>query len=501
MHVRIVALVVSFALLFGCGDCEEDPPGDPSADATDVVDTTADATEDTGAQDVSDAADTADAQDTSDTQDADTADASASTATVTVTWGGEGAPGVRVLAHNPDATVTADLNTDANGQAVVEVTEGSMITLIDALPNDFKRYLTLQDIDPGDSIELALPPNTSPRHSLEVDLPGAFSGAARYELQGACNYRGTIDGSDTLNIGIRAPCSEDDVDLLALAKDSDDQVLAYAFAEDVQTSGDTTSVSLDSWNTDLLSSDIELTGLPSSTNYTHSLNAVLLQNYRQWYVSRRSGGTSGATSIQENVQVPPTFADELALTYELNYTSASSNDRLSNVGARFFSNRDQAASATIPAAELMPELSTLTVEDRNTARPAVDWDASPIVSNGATADAADAAILRVVWTANTPTSANADGSRGEFPGVSPNAINIWVMVAPTSETSLRLPEVPDDLDTPAQGSDNGVSAGLLDAREVEDYSGFKAAPDVTNLFQFEAAPLYPGLSLRESRAE
>ncbi|MGM0558489.1 MAG: hypothetical protein ACQEVA_19040, partial [Myxococcota bacterium] len=426
MNRWIPVLIAALTVFVGCGDCGEDPPSDPSPDATDVIDTTADTSEDTQDQDVADATDTSDTADTADTADA--ADVSPPTATVTVIWGEEPAEGVRVIAHDPDAAVTGDVATDEAGEAVVEVTEGSIVTLIDAPPNDYTRYLTLQDIDPGDSVELELAPNASPNRTLDVELPGSFSGASSYEVHGGCNYRSALDASNTITLGIRPPCTEDDVDLLALAKDSDENVIAYTNAETIQATSGTTTVSLDSWKTDVLDADLEVTGLPASSDYDSSLRALLYNDYERWGVARVLGQTAGASSIQQLWSIPPDIADELVMSYRLRTTDADTGAPMVTAGAEYFSDRSSPASASIEATDLSPFISSLTVEDRDTAQPLAEWSATPVVTGGATADASDAAFLRVIWTGNAPTSANSDGPSGEQPGVSPGAINSWVVV-------------------------------------------------------------------------
>jgi hypothetical protein len=496
MRLKLIAVVCTALVIGACEGCEDEEPGEPAGDAGDVVDTQADGVDEDVTDDVvadgdDDVADTeGDVTDTG-----DDADAAPTTATVKVMHGSEPVPDIRVVFHNPDGDVTTDTTTDEAGEASAEVVEGSMVTAIDAPPNTFTRYVTLTDLSPGTETLLQFAPDSNPQKTVEVTPPGSFTDATTYPVTIGCNFGTSIDGSDTVTLGVREPCRADSVDVLAVARDSED-LLAYATQKGVSLDQATTSVSLNSWRDDFVAANTEFTDLPGDGSFDLELRGFFGADYRVWPLFLDSQTVSAGTATFDG-NVPPGFQPELLLTWELQFFETGQQDSVLTGGTIRKSDTSTDVSASVSGSNFLPLVTSASVSDPASARPDFDWQTEPVVSGGATIDEADAFYTRLRWVprgeALRPGQGGADGTP---PGVDPSLVKVWVVLGPSDRTTVTFPSLPGDIDTP-NGEGVTPTVGFIDAGAAEGYDEYLQEPEYTDLYGFSARYFFDRFTERE----
>lgn len=187
--------------------------------------------------------------------------------TVTVMSQGNPIPGIDIVFSDPGGAVVSHEQTGVDGSATEVLLAGSAATI--AVDVGGRIAITFAAVEPGDDLVFSFEDAPSPEYgSVSVALPGAFAGAASYEVRLGCSTLTTTDPTQPLLGGLTTDCLGGDqaIDVLAVALDDMGAPLAYDHAKAVAgVPAGTTSVTLDAWQTTFDPLTITLTNAPAST--------------------------------------------------------------------------------------------------------------------------------------------------------------------------------------------------------------------------------------------
>jgi hypothetical protein len=121
---------------------------------------------------------------------------------------GEPVQGLRVLFHAADATLVADVRTDAAGHASATIDTGGSVSLVDAPPLLGDREIRfVGGLTAGEQLTLALAPPRYPvanTSSFDVIIPADTAGGVEsYRVTSRCNYTGVVPQSTAATYTIR----------------------------------------------------------------------------------------------------------------------------------------------------------------------------------------------------------------------------------------------------------------------------------------------------------
>lgn len=395
--LRLICVFALATSIIGCGDDD----GGGNADATSSNDSAA-------------------AADAMASIDAAPDAAVAGTATITVQAGAANPiGGVDVVWFDSAGAVLDHEATNITGKASHEILPGSAVTLaIMAGPTRFT--VTYLDIKPGDDLVWDFGGGGGGAVSdLEIDLPGTFAGATRYEINWGCGSANTNNPNTTITgNAIQASClgSDNNIDGVAVAYQGDTPV-AYDHVTGVAvSSGGTTTMTFDAWQTATDPLDVTLTNLPADV-----MGAGLDTNIRidgLDFPGPSGGGAVSNGSVTINTGYYQGFPSD-----PVQYTAFLGRGTVQN-----------------------PEGISIVLAQRTGKPAAVTHDLSnllPTVTNVAAATASDQ--LELSWTASG-SLASADGIL-LLTSWTDSATNYtsYVMAPPGSSSPLLVPKLPEDL--------------------------------------------------------
>jgi hypothetical protein len=312
------------------------------------------------------------------------ADAASSPITAVVHGADGTAFGFHVLFHDRDGNVLDQRVTDATGTAVSDVEGIDALTVINP-GSPFTILITVTALQPGTVFNLD---NRVMAPQRAVVLPGAFAGAAYYEVSGQCGAANGFDATIPLMV-----CDDGSGEIAALAMDSSNRALAYAH----QVSPGTGEVALSAWATDFRDVAVSYVNTPAGQLSTRVTSAPL-----------DSLQLSDFGSDPSVVRVVPNFAG----VYRTSSTVAESSGGHSQTVSV---ERDD---APIPSAMLIdfadaPGLQNLSADRSNPSRPQVSWTVS-----GGQADLTSVTL--------------------SYPGV------LWSTLLSGDRVTVRVPALPDE---------------------------------------------------------
>jgi hypothetical protein len=328
------------------------------------------------------------------------------------------APGVPVVVHAPDGTLTLH-QTDASGELAVELVEGSAVTASYAAgPCGGQHFVTFLAVEPGDHLrfgswQLALRP---PIAEMTVAWP-AQTGIEHFEVTDTCGGDLQADGSATgatvsfVPVCSSATAAPDRGELLVVAYADDEVPVSWAALHDFEIA-DGGALTLDGFAA-VTTQSIEITGIPPSVR-SASFSASprfaandLIRPFLSTYGPPSQGRIAASgpwTPVSDRVNVRSALDGE----------GFSQQHRSEQVPA--------AASITIADPALLPWVDRQSLAVDLTAR-TVQWTQ--------TGDGAyDGALVQLGW--ERPTSEGRDFFR-------------WTFVVPPGITSFDLPELPAEL--------------------------------------------------------
>ena len=226
----------------GDGDTANDGGGDVDPDAgTDPVD---DVGADTDADPTDVGSDATDGDTTADTTaDADVEeDVPPEPGTVTVTvFRSDRSPAnmLPVVSHDPDGSIRATAETDASGEAELEVVEGGSVTTVGS-SGGTPQLLTVLEVSPGDSVLLIARDLLAERIAdmadsvVNVRPPGSFVSvadgpASSYEIQAGCGSERPTELAAEEPVRYFSGCLDgiEALDVVAYALNADGEPMAY----------------------------------------------------------------------------------------------------------------------------------------------------------------------------------------------------------------------------------------------------------------------------------
>jgi hypothetical protein len=170
-----------------------------------------------------------------------------------INWPGVTLENQIVYVSGEDGVPRATAQTDLAGRAVLRVTAGE--TLSAALRTDPRSVILIHifGIEPGDNIVIAQPNSTRPAFgTIDVAVPGTFSGATSYALSAGCFTR-TMTTAGVIAVELQSACAdaEEKIDVVAQAL-AGDRLVAYSTALGVSAPGfdRVSDLTLAPWRTD-----------------------------------------------------------------------------------------------------------------------------------------------------------------------------------------------------------------------------------------------------------
>jgi hypothetical protein len=392
--------------------------------------------------------------------------------TVSVTVHEDGAPkaGAHVLLHSKSGAVTDRLVTSSDGTAVFEDANlDGMATVFAELVGGGGEIQTIAGLSDGDDFDVNLSEETFdlgvPVSEPDV-LFAQFAGANDYRLDLGCTSETTVSTAGN-TVPVYASCTDasGDADLFAIARDTDDNPLAYAFVEGFD-AATTTSMQLPSWSTATTDAAIEVNGMPDDA--LAIIGEISVQGRAGTYALLDDGAFStvlaGAATV--SVPVPQGFGSGFNRLHGIIFGAGLGELESASV---VYENEDALSDdVTLDfAAEFLPSLGLVENVSEDQARPLIEW-------NDVALPGIDAIIVNV-----------------EFDGAE---LWTWGMFAPPgmADGSLRFPELPEDLATMLPAVDGIVFMVAADSDQVDGFDELKALED----FDLEN----PGVSPAKTKA-
>jgi hypothetical protein len=336
-----------------------------------------------------------------------------------------------VFLHDANGALIAELTTGADGR-VESATAAAMVTIVVPRSGDITapivepRLYTFAEVATGDALVLELPPaeNAQPGYtvSLQADtaLPAApafqgvkvFGGGASYECREV--VASALSFSPPVALGWRSSCPVQPTNtLLAIAYSTSNWPIAHAWSTSVAPFGNAAAAAtVAGWKLPQ-SSALTVKGLGNS-----QFAAGLLLSYVQGVAFDPVG--LGAIALPEkagprtqNFPMPAGLADEHAAVVDLDVT-ARTFARLSVRGA-------VANAHEVDVAGALPGSTAMQLDRTVATRPTLTWTNPAALATAADGTAAIIEYPRISATVDGPA---------------------WVIVAPATLNTLKLPDVP-----------------------------------------------------------
>lgn len=125
--------------------------------------------------------------------------------TLTITLAGGPAVGVDVVFGNPDGSVLERAVSGADGTITRDLPADSVVTIVPATGS----LATFSFVQPGDTLRFELDPTPRSVGDVRINLPAAFPGATRYQVNTGCGAGQTVNPLALLTIPITMECVGD----------------------------------------------------------------------------------------------------------------------------------------------------------------------------------------------------------------------------------------------------------------------------------------------------
>lgn len=392
--------------------------------------------------------------------------------TVSVTVLEDGAPkvGAHILFHAKSGKVIAQLVTAADGTASYDDAElDGMATVFAELVGGGGEIQTIAGLADGDDFTVNLSED-----SIDLGLPvgepdvlfEGFAGAYDYRLDLGCTSDATLTTAGN-TAPVYASCTDasGDADLFAIARDANDDPLAYAFIEGFP-AATTNSVQLPSWSTTWTDASLEVTGMPANglailfdARARGRAGAYGLLNEGSFSTS-----LSGAATVV--VPVPQGFGSGFKRTHAVIFGEGLGT--LESASVIFEEETTLSADVTLDfAAEFLPSLGVVTNGSEDQARPLIEWVEVDLPG-------IDAIIVNVAY----------DGAE----------LWEWGFFAPPgmADGSFLFPELPEDLAAMLPAVDPTITVIAADSDQIDGFDELKTLED----FDLEN----PGVSPAKTKA-
>ena len=377
---------------------------------------------------------------------------------VTVYQFGAPAPDAIVWFSDPvTGESIAEATTGADGAFFAAVPAGSAVTAAardpGADPAVWQLY-TIAEVEPGDDLVAGsnLVVDRSMMGGIEVSLPGAFAGAAFYDVSIGCRAAQQTTPTEPILVWVTADClsTESRVTAVAHARDIDGNAIAFAPAVDVEApaAGDVTPLSAGDWQTDFSTFTLTVLGIPPTSSVRSQL--TLFDEGAEFAGGEQEDSMPAAGTATHEYSFPTGLATRLLWQVAVVNESIDSTQML--IASPDGPDPPDSDSFDLTDGDL-PGLSA--------AGGAIDTNGSPALSweTAGDASAADGVFAIAQW-------------------VNPNQSQLrWHMYAPPGATAeLVYPSMPESMQLyrGVLGAEVDASISLIAADHIGAYSRFRA---------------------------
>lgn len=370
-------------------------------------------------------------------------------ATFELKLGGVATAGKAVVFSNPDGTLAKEATTDAGGLATATIMTGAMVTVA----VDSNTLVSIGGVKPGDHIILKNPPpfDTTPAGIVSFGAASEATNKAYYRADlGADNYttvQTMTSGTRQLNLTRGNLDANGKLSLAAAVYDAADRVIAYTFLTNVTpTLGQTTTVTLPAYMTDVVNMTVMLSGAPSDATKLSVDSAN--EQAGALYVPSSFGGLDSATVSNgaATVTVPylGSFGDFVQTTAYVTFPTTTDVFTFTRRQPR------PAGAYTLTASSMPPRIGMAAVDASTLTRPKLTWTLTGNAASG------DAIATRLSWH---------NGANVQF---------VWHAYLPPDATTVTFPVVGTAMMAQAP-NDTSFLSGLRVAHEdFEPLGGFDA---------------------------
>lgn len=322
--------------------------------------------------------------------------------------------GVAVIFHAADGTVIAETVTDGAGEASHDnPPAGAMASILPPASSTPHRHVqTIVGIEAGDVIQVGAPAAPEdPTLDVRVDYPGAFSGADQYLSDLGCTAFGVVDPDLITTRSVGASClgSDDDYDVMAVARQGT-VPLAFSTVRDVaQSSSGPTDLVLPAW-VPAETRELGFANLTAEVNDTDIDLRPVLDGLTRWPAL----GTGDLYTVPDPALVDGWLV--LAAARAFAGTDARTWARRQVLPAGL------ASPHALDFADFGPRFDTLDLDVADPLRPAVTWTSS------ASTATYSAVVLVATWT-DLATA--------------PDSTHRWTVVRAPGSESAAFPVLPD----------------------------------------------------------
>ncbi len=367
-------------------------------------------------------------------------------ATITLTNFNQPGEGITVVFHNPDGSIIATEQTDANGTASAVVPPDAMMTVLQPQPPagvPIPNYLyTIVGVQPNDTFTTGFFDFTLPTvyQDISVTMPGLFEGATEYRVRWGCGSSSSADPNFNPVISTNSNCANNagKITLFAEARDGSGNRLAHSFLDYTPvvatTLGAPPAAVLPAWQTAVTNATLSRDDTPPGS--TGALAEAWLSHKGQTFIYQ-SLGTSPTILAQPNG-----FFDLATLIGVADFGSDISIFQ-ENTAAPF-------TTQTVHLEErLAGRIPGMTITNTNPARPELE-----VFS---TMDAANLDVATFCFTY---------GDLGQ------PASNAWQFLAPPGTTKLVVPELPAELASLTPNEDTFYQFQVATASGFSNVEGY-----------------------------
>lgn len=326
---------------------------------------------------------------------------------VTVEFGRLGAATGRVLFHDPEGVLVADV-TATTGIARADLAPGGMLTFV-FRRNPFNpqevQLQTLVGVSPGEVYHYDEAPEVDTAIEFRVQTATMFPLADRYTFLGSCWSQDALFSNLPTRMRVACFGGAPQSDFLVVAKDAQETVLAYDVLSQVTPAAGSTLTFAGPWRTDLRTVSVDLLNRPTGTEraaLSISVGTRDLGYEKSWDVELASAGAD------RRAAAVPGYGDRIGLSLSI---STPGLERYRRTRGPF-----QAALSVDLAADFLAPLQEARIDRRTSPdRPMLSWTLP------------EPGLHTVLLGLFTPDR------------------SYWQILLPASRGGLAMPELPDDL--------------------------------------------------------
>jgi hypothetical protein len=278
-----------------------------------------------------------------------------------------------IITQNADGTFNELITTDTNGEVTYNLPDSGMVTFPDTDGGGDPDNFTYGGLGGGNHIHWGGTAAPTPV-TFDVTLPGDFGGASLYFVEAGCSSSLVFATGTPVELDL-ADCGSS-ADVIALAYDMSQALVAYSFATGLDpTTGATT---LGAWQTDIQTFTLTVNNIPNTVD---GVDTVMSLRRGNWTFAP-SGGALDVNAGTIDLMYPPGFGDGIEFGAEAYWADES-------YAGIFRGEGSVSGTGTIDFANALPVPESVSVDDTDAARPALNWTGST--------DGADAIGLFTAW--------------------------------------------------------------------------------------------------------